>query len=173
MALLKSKCNGGSNARQRAMTCNSVERSVRAFCSPVMSSLEKSEIFTKVHVNERLNCLNEVSNYWCWIGHWEVVNDGVTEETSFGDYLHEKLTIEEKLKTFKILTNCTCCKRHQDFYGINKQNYAKSPRCSCKCRHYSRWLHRFLVHEGIEPLHGLITKHDVLDLRTCEEIVHY
>ena len=173
VALLKTSCTG-SNARETAMACNSVERSVRAFCCPSKSSFEKNEIFTQAHVCERLKCLNDVCNHWSWIGHWEVANDGVTEDISFGEYLYEKLTTEEKLKSFKILTNCTCCKRHQDLHGINKQNYVGCRRCSCKCRHYSRWLRRFLLHDGIEPSQGVLTDQDVSGLRPCNEVVdHY
>lgn len=164
------KENNGSNARRNAMLCNSVERTIRWFCCPYKKDIEKHEIYTKAYVYERLKCFRDLQDYWYWIGHWEVDNDEDGEPVSWGNFLAKTLTTQEKVISFKILTNCTCCKRHQDLHGINKQNYSHNHRCSCTCRHMARWLKRCLDCDGVEPSYGFVTQKEVSCLRTHNKL---
>lgn len=170
VAILQKEDGDGSNARHDAITCNSVERAIRGFCCPSKNVLEKLQICTKAHLYERLKFFQDLHDYWYWIGHWEVPNEEETEPVDWGEFVHNTLTIQEKKVSFKILTSCTCCKRHQDLHGINKQNYTHKRRCSCSCRHMARWLKRSLENDEIQLCYGFVTPNDVSCLRSRDYI---
>ena len=59
----------------------------------------------------------------------------------FDDYLLKMFTEKEVIEKIVVISNCHCCKKH----SIHKsESYLYLDQCSCKCRHYRRWLYRCL-----------------------------
>mgnify|MGYP001377450566 CR=1 FL=1 len=171
MALLQSQSGGRRTARSIAMSCNSVERSVRTFCHHSKNLDEKNDIYLKAHVCERLIFLTNLKDHWAWIGHWGNTFDLDDEGVSWGEYLYNSMTNDEMKTTFKLLTKCTCCKRHQDLHGINKKNYNTIHQCNCKCRHYARWIRRCLIYQNIEVPYEGIEAGEISRMRSFEETI--
>jgi hypothetical protein len=69
---------------------------------------------------------------------------------------------EELFALYSTLGECTCCKRHQDYSGINRVLYlAKDHRCKCSCRHEKRHIERVLKERGYENIpHALSANYD-------------
>ncbi len=68
------------------------------------------------------------------------------------------MTDNELITSYNTLGECKCCKRHQDYTGINSVLYlAKDRRCKCSCRHYKRHIERVLKERGIEDIPYVIS----------------
>jgi hypothetical protein len=69
---------------------------------------------------------------------------------------------EELIVSYNTLGECKCCKRHQDYTGINSVLYlAKDRRCKCSCRHDKRHIERVLTVQGFENIpHAISTNYD-------------
>lgn len=165
-----------TKSRISAMGCIAVERNIRSYCRSRLTDLQKYDIFIKNHIKERLIFMKALHNYWSWVGHWGDDTDQDAGDVSWDDYLYNTMTEEELQITFKTLTNCTCCKRHEDINGINKQNYNRmrkgcSRTCMCSCRHHSRRLRRVLLENDLEVSYGDVCPEEVLSLRGGLETV--
>lgn len=76
---------------------------------------------------------------------WNWFNSGL----NWASYLQKYMDDHELIYLYNTLTNCRCCKRHQDYKGINRINYLdKDRKCKCMCRHQKRWIERVLADKG-------------------------
>jgi hypothetical protein len=154
-----------------AINCEGIERLIRAYARPRLSDDLKENIIKKRNVMERLHFMKCFHDKWAWVGHWGAGDDGL--EVSWIEYLCFNMTTEEIQTTFKILTKCGCCERHEDLNGINKTNYNYNcKRCSCNCRHYARWMRRVLEFEGgkIPNMYDHADTEEVDNLRNWEQV---
>ena len=105
--------------------------------------ISKNELKIKSNVSESKNLIKAMQEQWYWFrsGH------------NWKDYLQKYMDDEQLIYLYNTLTNCKCCKRHQDYKGINSLIYlTKDRKCQCFCRHQKRWVERILVQKGYHPI---------------------
>jgi len=74
------------------------------------------------------------------------------------EFIDSYMVEEELITLYNTLGECKCCKRHQDYNGINSVLYlAKDRRCNCSCRHDKRHIERVLEERGIEDIPYVIS----------------
>jgi hypothetical protein len=74
------------------------------------------------------------------------------------EFLDVYMAEEELIVSYNTLGECKCCKRHQDYTGINSVLYLTKDRiCNCSCRHDRRHIERVLKERGIEDIPYVIS----------------
>jgi hypothetical protein len=134
-----------------AISCDLIRDKIQLYASPQLVAELQIDLCVTVLVNERVRSLDNEFTRWVLMADDHVRDLDGPDIVPFSDHLVNTLTTEELNDSFKILTHCKCCRRHQDLTGVNRTNYGfKHHLCKCPCRHYSRRIWRTIAAtEGI------------------------
>lgn len=103
------------------------------------NNFNKSELKINSKASQSKYFIIAMTEQWNWFN----------SSLNWASYLQKYMDDSELIYLYNTLTNCRCCKRHQDYKGINKANYlAKDRKCNCVCRHQKRWVERVLINKG-------------------------
>ena len=102
------------------------------------NNFNKSELKINSKASQSKYFIIAMTEQWNWFN----------SSLNWASYLQKYMDDSELIYLYNTLTNCRCCKRHQDYKGINKANYlAKYRKCNCVCRHQKRWVERVLINK--------------------------
>lgn len=123
----------------------------------IISLIAFYSLSNRININELKNRTNLIKCKY-FIKNLVYQWGGFSQPFTWNEFINASMTDNELITSYNTLGECKCCKRHQDYTGINSVLYlAKDRRCKCSCRHDKRHIERVLKERGIEDIPYVIS----------------